>query len=93
MTDLYRDKSTGWMADAACRDLPGWMFFADKEDAPNPYAAGQVVCRRCPAQDACREFALSDPPELFGLFGGMTPRERIAERTRRDRARRSVRSA
>jgi WhiB family transcriptional regulator, redox-sensing transcriptional regulator len=72
-----------WWADAACREHSWREFFPMKEAS----AAGQrakAICAGCLVLAECRSWALEkdDPeaPELVGIFGGMTTRERRAMR-------------
>lgn len=47
-------------------------------------AAAKQICRRCPVQRPCRDWALSSPePAVDHVAGGLSPRERDAIRKRR----------
>ncbi len=59
-----------WSARAACTGADVGAFF-DEERWPE----ARRVCAGCPARAACLETALAEGEE-FGLFGGLTPRER-----------------
>ncbi len=68
-----------WQTQAACRFFPSDLFFsvgssdvarADQEEA-------KTVCRMCPVQAECLEYALSINQE-FGVWGGMSEDERRA---------------
>src|SRR5947207_15917932 len=62
----------------ACREPgvdPEW-FFPLGENYSN---AGRKVCRRCPLEQACAEWAVA-PREPYSLWDGLTPIERMARR-------------
>jgi WhiB family transcriptional regulator, redox-sensing transcriptional regulator len=71
-----------WRQEAACRDLPGGMFFptgsSTEEEAP-----ARAVCASCPVRAECLEHALKTRTD-YGIWGGTNPRERA--RLRRQRA-------
>ncbi|MQA06770.1 MAG: WhiB family transcriptional regulator [Streptosporangiales bacterium] len=49
-------------------------------------AVAKRLCRSCPLLDACREWALAHPTAArYGVWGGLSERERRAERKRRIR--------
>jgi len=62
-----------------CKGLHLEMFYPpiDKEDRQGPESAyywlGKFVCEHCPMQQKCAELGKD---EEFGLWGGMTPKER-----------------
>ena len=62
----------------ACVGIPTTVFF------PGPdYANGlpaKQVCDRCPLIKACRAYALTE--DVYGVWGGTTPRDRQRERKR-----------
>jgi WhiB family redox-sensing transcriptional regulator len=66
-----------WAARAACQahDPEHWM-----DGRPGyPTAAARAVCAACPVHAACLAHALAyDEP--WGMWGGLTTRERIASR-------------
>lgn len=76
---------TGWQSSAACTgtDID---FFAE---AAETVAAAKLVCARCPVRDECLAFA-DENDEHFGVWGGMSEKER--RRARRNRPRRSLRA-
>jgi WhiB family redox-sensing transcriptional regulator len=70
--------SYAWQNDGLCRQLPTDVFF-DSERARGHRRelreeAAKRVCRRCPVIAECREHALA--AEDFGVWGGLTARER-----------------
>lgn len=66
-----------WAVRAACQghDPEDWM-----DDRPGlPTAAARAVCAACPVRAACLAHALAyDEP--WGMWGGLTARERAAHR-------------
>jgi hypothetical protein len=57
-----------WLATAPCKDDPEAMFRPDIEYAKS-------FCRRCPAIQRCRDWAL-DTREIYGVWGGLDEDER-----------------
>jgi len=68
-----------WQADGLCSQVGGDGWFPDKGGATRD---AKAVCARCPVRDACLEYALATE-QRFGIWGGMSERERRAERGRR----------
>ena len=64
-----------WMPAATCRDLDLDLFF--REDGVASTNAAKAICRECPVQTQCLTYAL-DASEEFGVWGGLTGRERRA---------------
>jgi WhiB family redox-sensing transcriptional regulator len=61
-----------WMALAACRDASPAIFFPPPSRTAAP---AKRVCAGCPVQAECLEYALENG-ERFGIWGGMSERER-----------------
>lgn len=59
--------------DRACADLPVEVFFPAQ---PGDGAAALRVCRRCPVQQDCLQYALDHPQH--GIWGGTTAKDRRA---------------
>jgi WhiB family redox-sensing transcriptional regulator len=71
------------MADGACRtqDIPTEVFFPSRGiDADTPKA----ICAVCPVRVECLEYAL-EIAAPFGVWGGLSERERRRIRARRKR--------
>lgn len=71
-----------WRESAACGDHDPELFFPIQDDKPGYGArihaqiqAAKRVCRHCPVAGACLDFAIRNG-ERFGVWGGMTERER-----------------
>ena len=79
--DLKTPRALVWRQRAACRGVDPDIFYPvtddDAEDA-------KAICRACPVQQACLEWALQSR-EKDGVWGGATERERrrILRRRRR----------
>lgn len=69
-------KPEPWKAEALCRGATDLFFPERGQDAQ----ACKELCRRCPVQLPCAEAGL---PEKFGVWGGLSERER--RRVRRER--------
>lgn len=65
-----------WMDDAACRGLDPELFFAEGTGGGKMTAKeARAVCQRCVVRAECLEYAL-DRREKFGMWGGLSERER-----------------
>ncbi len=79
-----------WQMRAACRDLDSELFFHPaNERGPVATArdrAAKVVCAGCPVMEECRGHAL-EVHEPYGVWGGLTARERetVLRRSHRGR--------
>lgn len=68
-----------WYRGALCTDLHSEMFYPPlfKEDRKAPessyYKMGKLVCENCPVQEECLQQGNN---EVYGLWGGRTPKER-----------------
>lgn len=66
----------GWKAAAACRDMPSDAFLAEGTMSSANEVAAKAICAECFVIDACLAEAIErDSP--FGVWGGMTPVERL----------------
>lgn len=77
-----------WRHRAACRDEDPELFFPIGNTGPAllQIEDAKAVCRRCPAIDACRNWAI-DTDESAGVWGGLSEDERRAMKRREARAR------
>lgn len=77
-----------WWASAACRFFgPALFFSADHEtrgERARREERAKSICRGCPVVEQCLTSALVRR-ERFGVWGGTSARERLAEVTRPDR--------
>lgn len=67
----------GWMAEAACRDLPTEWFFPPNGVMP---VKAKNVCFGCPVNAECWE---AGKDELYGVWAGTSVEERRDIRMRR----------
>jgi WhiB family redox-sensing transcriptional regulator len=76
-THTYEWDLDDWRVNAACRDTDPDLFFpiGSTGSAIEQIDAAKRVCRQCPAQAACLEFALATNQEA-GVWGGSSEEER-----------------
>lgn len=68
-----------WWADAACKEAPpGVSWFPERGDNGK---AAKAVCMTCLVRTECLSWSLDQGPDLDGIFGGASQRERRAMRT------------
>jgi WhiB family redox-sensing transcriptional regulator len=71
--------TTGWMDKAACKGMDPEIFFPFTV-AESRKARG--VCIGCIVRRECMEYAIDDP-YIFGVWGGLTEKERRRARLNR----------
>ena len=69
-----------WQSDAKCLGVDPDLFFPERGASTKE---AKAVCRECPVRGDCLESALENN-EKFGIWGGLSERER--RRIRRARA-------
>lgn len=78
-----------WQLEALCRNADSDIFFHPDHERGDVRlrreARAKEACRRCPVLESCRQHALS-VHEPYGIWGGMTVRERAAELAARKEA-------
>jgi WhiB family redox-sensing transcriptional regulator len=87
---LLADDSVEWMEKGACRNPELGnvkqridTFFVDQHiSSTDAYTAARRICNGCPVTDQCLEYAFRHGLR-DGVWGGMSPRQRIAEARRR----------
>lgn len=83
-SESNRDET--WFESAACRGANLQLFFDPEGESSKPRAAreraAKAVCAWCPVRRECLMFALNTP-ERYGIWGGLTARERTALKRRR----------
>ena len=76
-----------WMLAAACYGYPALFFAPDDSETRSERrrreAAAKSVCARCPVRSQCLMDAL-ESDERFGIWGGLTERERRSLHKPRD---------
>jgi len=80
------NRAKNWRDDAACREEDPELFFplGNTGTAITQAEEARAICRRCPAIEACGEWALATGQDA-GVWGGMTEDERRTIRRRRSR--------
>ncbi len=82
--------STGsWHDDANCLGVDPDLFFPERGASTRE---AKEVCKGCVVREDCLEFALANG-EKFGIWGGMSERERRRIRRQRAMARRQTGAA
>lgn len=74
------DSERRWQEDANCLAVDPDLFFPERGESARE---AKAVCRSCEVRVDCLEYALANG-EKFGIWGGLTERER--RRVRRQRA-------
>ncbi len=81
VTDATAEVPVGnWWDEANCLGVDPDLFFPERGASTRE---AKAVCRGCVVSDECLEYALQNS-EKFGIWGGMSERER--RRVRRQRA-------
>lgn len=74
--------SEPWRHKAACNGQPTNWWFPDATGPANPNTQRALaLCAGCDVQVQCLAHA-QDKPEMHGIWGGLTPRQRLGLRTR-----------
>jgi WhiB family redox-sensing transcriptional regulator len=71
-----------WQTHAACKDSHPDLFFPVRNGGNHQYHKAVAICRTCPVQRECLNFAI-DNNEEYGIWGGMNLHERDAVARRR----------
>jgi len=71
-TTVFRVEPEPWYERAACRGRDADCFFPEKGGSTR---AAKRICQTCVVQVECLEYALAND-ERFGIWGGMSERER-----------------
>src|SRR5271155_505473 len=79
----------GWQARANCMGVDPDLFFPERGASTRE---AKEVCRGCVVREDCLEFALTNG-EKFGIWGGLSERERRRIRRRRSLERRAGEAA
>ena len=77
-TDLARVGDASWRLDALCAETDPEAFFPEKGGSTRD---AKRVCSGCTVRAECLEFALAND-ERFGIWGGLSERERRRIRLR-----------
>ena len=80
--DLIFQPAPAWRALAACRGVDPELFFTERGESTGD---AKAICRDCDVRADCLEYALANK-EKFGIWGGLSERERRKLRQARRRA-------
>ena len=83
-----------WQESAKCKGAKNSLFYGHTGSYTEPkmrpilLAALEKYCWVCPVKDECLEYAIATQPrgQEFGIWGGKTPKQRVAIRRNRRRA-------
>lgn len=73
------EQAIEFMDRAACRGVDQSLFIPDVGARDHRYDPARAICATCPVRIECLEYALAID-ESFGMWGGMSPKERNAYR-------------
>ena len=76
--DDAADHALAWQADALCAETDPEAFFPEKGGSTRE---AKKICTGCEVKAECLEYALSND-ERFGIWGGLSERERRRLRRR-----------
>ncbi|WP_262322163.1 WhiB family transcriptional regulator [Acidiferrimicrobium sp. IK] len=83
---LLQPNELAWQRQANCMGVDPDLFFPERGASTRE---AKEVCRGCVVQEDCLEYALANS-EKFGIWGGLSERERRRIRRRRALERRSA---
>jgi len=86
---LYGGQERSWQERANCMGVDPDLFFPERGASTRE---AKEVCRGCVVQDDCLEYAIANG-EKFGIWGGLSERERRRVRRQRAMQRRPAASA
>ena len=66
---------TSWFEKALCKGTSTSLFFLDERKHIAETKEAKEVCSQCSVTKECLKYAMEAPIE-FGIWGGLTPRER-----------------
>ena len=70
-----------WYEAPLCAEIGGDWWFIDKDDNNINASLPKSVCGRCEHRVECAEWGIQN--EEYGIWGGLTPRQRQKIRTER----------
>ena len=86
---LLRREERSWQSRANCMGVDPELFFPERGSSTRE---AKEVCRGCVVREDCLEYALANS-EKFGIWGGMSERERRRVRRMRVLAQQGVSAA
>ena len=72
---------SGWQDHALCAQVDPELWFPEKGESSRP---AKRICQRCPVQAECRSAALARC-EQYGIWGGLSYKERMGGNARPER--------
>lgn len=84
LIDAMANDQSGWQNYANCLGADADLFFPERGSSTRK---AKAICGECQVQIECLDFAL-DNGERFGIWGGLSERER--RRVRHERSRRTA---
>ena len=85
-TTAHGEAADNWQDHANCLGVDPDLFFPERGASTRE---AKEVCRGCVVRDDCLEFALQNG-EKFGIWGGLSERERRRIRRQRAQSARSI---
>lgn len=84
LTHAWTSDELAWQDSALCRqfypDLDLW--FPEQHAGPHAIKRAKELCGECPVRNQCLDYALTND-ERFGVWGGLTEKERHDLRRKR----------
>ncbi len=77
--DIHDKELNSWKSKGECVGVDQDIFFPERGASTR---LAKAVCRRCNVQEECLEYAVNNG-EKFGIWGGLSERERRAIRKKR----------
>ena len=80
----HQKNHSEWTQKALCRGYPTDLWFPEVPQGRDYFAHAREVCNECSVKKDCLNFALtfSADEDKFGMFGGLSPKERLEIRNR-----------
>ena len=66
-------RAENWTADANCTQSDPEVFFPERGQSSQD---AKKICRDCPVTKECLEYAVTEPRQRYGVWGGLTETER-----------------
>ena len=86
------DSIEEWQEQGLCRGYDNIVFFGDEGESElekqGRETRAKAICKTCPVLEPCLEFAM-ETNQKYGIWGGLTAKERASLKRRRARARRA----
>lgn len=80
---VFNPDKEKWRDHAACKNVPIETFFPTKGASQKKVEQAKAICNTCKVKQDCYEWSIQFPERsLMGIWGGMTGKDRRAERKR-----------